>query len=92
MSLYNQLMGTQTAQTTAQQAVNPQAVESIKRMANMLQGSNNPEQAMQMLASKNPTVGQIMQMAQGQGSLKNLFMQQCSQRGINPGDILSQLK
>ena len=90
MSLYSQLTGQQTQQTTQQ--VNPQAIASVKRMMKTLQGVNNPEQAMQNLAQQNPQISGIMQMANGAGSLKNLFYQTAKQKGIDPNTIISQLK
>ena len=93
MSLYSQLTGQnpqQTQQTTQQ--VNPQALASVKRMMKTLQGVNNPEQAMQNLAQQNPQISGIMQMANGAGSLKNLFYQTAKQKGIDPNAIISQLK
>ena len=93
MSLYSQLTGQNPQQTqqTAQQ-VNPQALASVKRMMKTLQGVNNPEQAMQNLAQQNPQISGIMQMANGAGSLKNLFYQTAKQKGIDPNAIISQLK
>ena len=93
MSLYSQLTGQNPQQTqqTAQQ-VNPQALASVKRMMKTIQGVNNPEQAMQNLAQQNPQISGIMQMANGAGSLKNLFYQTAKQKGIDPNAIISQLK
>lgn len=61
-------------------------------MMKTLQGVNNPEQAMQNLAQQNPQISGIMQMANGAGSLKNLFYQTAKQKGIDPNTIISQLK
>lgn len=57
-----------------------------------VKGVQNPEQALQNLAQQNPNIAQIMQAANSAGGLKNLFYQQAQQMGINPNDILSQLK
>ena len=89
MSLYSQLTGQNPQQT---QQVNPQALASVKRMIKTLQGVNNPEQAIQNLAQQNPPISGIMQMANGAGSLKNLFYQTAKQKGIDPNAIISQLK
>ena len=89
MSLYSQLTGQNPQQT---QQVNPQALASVKRMIKTLQGVNNPEQAIQNLAQQNPQISGIMQMANGAGSLKNLFYQTAKQKGIDPNTIISQLK
>lgn len=94
MSLYSQLMGqTQQMQKQAQTPqINPQAVESVKRMVNMLQSSNNPEQAIQNLAQKNQQIGQLIQIANGHGGLKRLFFERAKQMGIDPNSVISQLK
>ena len=89
MSLYSQLTGQNPQQT---QQVNPQALASVKRMMKTLQGVNNPEQAIQNLTQQNPQISGIMQMANGAGSLKNLFYQTAKQKGIDPNAIISQLK
>ena len=89
MSLYSQLTG-QNPQQTHQ--VNPQSLASVKRMMKTLQGVNNPEQAIQNLTQQNPQISGIMQMANGAGSLKNLFYQTAKQKGIDPNAIISQLK
>ena len=47
---------------------------------------------MQNLAQQNPQISGIMQMANGAGSLKNLFYQTAKQKGIDPNAIISQLK
>lgn len=45
-----------------------------------------------MLAQQNPQIAGIMQMANGAGSLKNLFYQRAQQMGKDPNAIISQLK
>lgn len=61
-------------------------------MMGMLEGASNPQKAIEMLASQNPQIGAIMNMAKGNGGLKNLFYSQAKQMGIDPNSILSQLK
>lgn len=77
-----QMMGGQTA--------NP-AIQSVKRMMQTFQAAQNPQAALAQLARQNPMVGQIMQMSKG-GSLKDTFYRMCKEKGINPDDILNQLK
>lgn len=61
-------------------------------MAQMLQGASNPQQAIQTLASQNPQISGLLQMANGSGGLKNLFYQRAQQMGVDPETIISQLK
>lgn len=58
----------------------------------MLQGASNPEQTIQNLASQNPQIAGIMQMANNEGGLKNLFYEMAKQKGVDPEMILSQLR
>ena len=71
------------------QAANP-AMQSIKRMMGMYQAAQNPQTVLQQMARQNPMVGRIMQMSRG--NLKDTFYQMCQQKGVNPDDILAQLK
>lgn len=70
---------------------NPQIMQSIKRMVGMLNGVQSPEKALQMLAQQNPLMAQVMQMTNGRDP-KQVFYEMCNQKGVNPDDILSQLK
>lgn len=72
-------------------AGNPQVMQSIRNMMRMVQGAQNPQAVMQMLTQQNPMVAQVMQMAGG-GSLKDTFYEMCKAQGVNPDDILNQLK
>lgn len=71
------------------QAANP-AMQSIKRMMGMYQAAQNPQTVLQQMVRQNPMVGRIMQMSRG--NLKDTFYQMCQQKGVNPDDILAQLK
>lgn len=71
------------------QAANP-AIQSIKRMMGMYRAAQNPQAVLQQMAQQNPMVGQIMQMSRG--NLKDTFYQMCQQQGVNPDDVLNQLK
>lgn len=70
-------------------AGNP-AIQSIKRMMGMYRAAQNPQAVLQQMAQQNPMVGQIMQMSRG--NLKDTFYQMCQQKGVNPDDVLAQLK
>lgn len=77
--------------TQSQPTGNPQIMQSIKRMVGMLNGVQSPEKALQMLAQQNPLMAQVMQMTNGRDP-KQVFYEMCNQKGVNPDDILNQLK
>lgn len=68
-----------------------QAAQSAKRMMGMLQTVKNPQQALMMAAQQNPQLNAVMQMV-GNGNPKDIFYQKCKEMGVNPEDILSQLR
>lgn len=88
----NPLFQAMNGNATQSQAMgNPQIMQSIKRMVGMLNGVQSPEKALQMLAQQNPLMAQVMQMTSGRDP-KQVFYEMCSQKGVNPDDILNQLK
>lgn len=68
-----------------------QAAQSAKRMMGMLRATKNPQQALMMAAQQNPQLSAVMQMV-GNGNPKDIFYQKCKEMGVNPEDILSQLR
>lgn len=66
-------------------------VNQIKAIINMANGNANPTQIFQNMAKNNPQMQQVLQMCQGQNP-KDVFMQMCQQKGINPNDILNIFK
>lgn len=69
----------------------PGNLAPIKNMLAMLNGVQNPQAVLNMLAQKNPQFAQVMQLVQGRNP-QEVFYEMCKQRGINPDDILNQLK
>lgn len=63
-------------------------IAQIKRMMQMLQTAQNPQAALQQLAQQNPMIGSLMQ----SGNLKDTFYKMCEEKGVNPDDIINQLK
>lgn len=63
-------------------------IAQIKRMMNMLQTAQNPQAALRQLAQQNPMIANLMQ----SGDLKSTFYRMCEEKGVNPDDILNQLK
>jgi hypothetical protein len=71
--------------------INPQTIQQVKQMMNMVQTMSNPQQAIAQMASQNPQINTIMQMCQGKNP-KDVFYAECEKRGIDPESILSQLR
>lgn len=83
----NPLMGN----TPAMGGANAQAVQSVKRMMGMLRAAQNPRQAFMQAAQSNPALGAVMQMCNGKDP-QQVFYAECQRRGVNPDDILNQLR
>lgn len=71
----------------SQQGINP----NLKNMVSMMKGAKNPEAMIQQLASQNPQMKQVLDMV-GNGDPKQIFMNACKQKGIDPNQILSMMK
>lgn len=79
------------------QSLNPSlpnnTISQIKNMMNLVRGKSNPAQMLQMMSQSNPQFKQVMNMIQQSGkSPKDLFYEMAKQKGVNPDDILNQLK
>lgn len=68
-----------------------QAAQSAKRMMGMLRAAKNPQQAFMQVAQQNPQLNSVMQMLNGRNP-QEVFYEECKKKGINPEDILSQLR
>lgn len=66
-------------------------IAPLKNMMKMLNGAQNPQAVINMLVQKNPQMAQVMKLVQGRNP-QDVFYEMCKQRGINPDDILNQLK
>jgi hypothetical protein len=71
--------------------INQQAIQGIKRLMGMVQAMNNPQQAIMQMAQNNPQINAIMQMVSGKNP-KDVFMDECQKRGIDPNTIINQLR
>lgn len=66
-----------------------QALQTI----NQIKSSKNPNQMLQMLASKNPNVANAINLAnQYGGDYRKAFYEEARKRGIDPNQILGLLK
>lgn len=83
------MMGGGSAPATS--GMNMGAIQQLKQTMNMLKAVKNPQQALVQAAQQNPQLNAVMQMCQGKNP-KDVFYAECQKRGVNPEDILSQLR
>ncbi len=73
--------------------INPQMMSNIKNLMGMFQGKGDPKTLIQNVAAQNPQMQGVLKMINESGmSPKDLFMKKAKEAGINPDDIISQLK
>ena len=63
----------------------------LKQLMNMVQSSGNPQQMLAQMAQQNPQLAQVMDMCKN-GNPQQMFYALCQQKGVNPNDILNQLR
>lgn len=85
----NPLMGMMGGAPSA--GMNMGAIQQVKQMMNMFKSMKNPQQAIMQAAQNDPRLNSVMQMV-GNGNPKDIFYQKCNEMGVNPEDILSQLR
>lgn len=68
-----------------------QAAQSAKKMMGMLNSVKNPQQALMMAAQQDPGLNSVMQMVGGRDP-RQVFYEECQKGGINPEDILKELR
>lgn len=65
----------------------------IKQMMDMIRCSNNPQVLLNQMMANNPQMRQVMDYVNSNGGdAKALFYKKAEEMGVNPDDILSQLK
>ena len=68
-------------------------LSNLKNMMNLMRNSNNPQAFLQTAMQNNPQMKQAMQMIQANGGdAKAVFYNLAKQKGVNPDDILNQLR
>jgi hypothetical protein len=68
-------------------------VNQIKQMFNMFKSAQNPQALLNNMASQNPQLKQVMEaINQHGGDPKKAFYDIARERGIDPDEILNQLK
>lgn len=68
-----------------------QAAQSAKKMMGMLDGVKNPQQALMMAAQQNPKLNAVLQLVGGKNP-EQVFYEECQKNGVNPEDILKELR
>ena len=93
-NLYNSLMGNRNVVPKSNGVSGGQSnIDIAKSIFNMLNNSKNPYQLFMNIASKNPMIKNIIDMSNSTGkSYQDIFYELAKQKGVNPDDILSQLK
>ena len=72
--------------------VNPN-LSGIKNMYSMLRAAGNPQMMLNQMLSQNPQMKQVMDCINANGGdARSTFYKMCSEKGVNPDDILNQLK
>lgn len=71
--------------------IDPQIIASVKRMAGILNAAKDPAAALNKVAGQNPSLGMVLNLCRGRDP-KEVFYELCEKNGINPDDILNQLK
>lgn len=87
----NPLMSAMGGTAPARGGINPQTIQQVRRMMNILRGAANPQQAVMRAAQMNPALGAAVRMCQGR-SPKDVFYEQCRQHGVNPDDVINMLQ
>lgn len=71
--------------------INPALLGQVKQVMSMLSASGDPEKALQMVSANNPAMALVAKVV-GNRDPKTVFYELCNENGINPDDILSQLR
>lgn len=71
--------------------IDPQAIQSVKRMVGMLRAAKNPQAAMMQVTQQNPMLGTVMQMCQGKNP-QAVFEEECKKHGLDPNQTMQQIQ
>ena len=70
-----------------------QNITNVKRLMQMMKSAGNPQMMLQQMIGQNPQMKQVMDMVNANGGdPKALFYKLAEEKGVNPDDILNQLK
>ena len=69
------------------------AMQTLKQMIGMARAAKNPMAAINQMAGQNPQMQQVLQVVQQNGGdAKTAFYNLAQQRGVNPEDVLNELR
>lgn len=71
--------------------IDPQAIQSVKRMVGMLRAAKNPQAAMMQVTQQNPMLSTVMQMCQGKNP-QAVFEEECKKHGLDPNQTVQQIQ
>lgn len=66
-------------------------LNNLQNMMNMLKNAGNPGAMIQNMAQSDPAIKKAMDMCQGKNP-QQVFLEQCQSQGVNPQQILGNLK
>lgn len=68
-------------------------MQTLSQIVEMVRAAQNPNEAINQLAANNPQLKEVIQYVnQNGGNAKAAFYKLAQERGVNPDDILNQLK
>lgn len=71
----------------------PNDLDRIKQMMNLIRNSRNPRMALESMIQSNPKMQNVMDMVrQNGGDPKTAFLNLAKQKGIDPNEILNMLR
>lgn len=63
----------------------------VKQIYNMLRCSNNPNQLLDQLVSKNPQMAQAVNLIKNNDNYEQVFRSMCQEKGINADEFIKQM-
>ena len=70
-----------------------QGVSQIKNLMTAIKMAQNPQMALQQLAAQNPKLNEVMKIVEENGGdAKAAFYKMAKEKGVDPNDILAQLR
>ena len=68
-------------------------IQPVRDLMNMVKNASNPQMMMQQMMMRNPQIKQIMDYVnQNGGDFEQAFYKRANEMGINPDDILKELR
>ena len=67
-------------------------IRAVKSLMTMVKSAKDPNAMLQYMASQNPQLKSVMDMASSGKSPRDLFYEKAQEMGVDPEDILRQLR